>query len=335
MPETDGTDPFPLALLRMGLNRYFVDTLASGALASLLFLIGVSGLAVGQLAAFFSPAPIIWVTARHGKGTGATALLLSSSFVLPFLSLPAVISFTVGSSLLGLLFGLLLARGTGFVKAGVLTAAAVIVLSFSSSAIYLLASGLEPAASLGYQVDEVVGEARTALEELSLRSDSGTPADAETFVDLFRAFLPAVLLITLFLQSTSNGFLALILLSRREPGRWRFPDLRSFSLPDVAVWFLIPVLALQWVPSRPLRTAVLNAAILLLFFYLLQGLSIVIHFLRRWNASRPLRMILVILVLLQPYLLALPLLAGLLDFKFSWRERWPLNPPPPPDGQAS
>lgn len=311
----------------MGLNRYFVDALASAALAALLFLLGVSSFAAGQLSAFFAPVPITWVTARHGKGTGATALLLSSSLVLPFLTLQAVISFTVGSSLLGWLFGLLLSRGTGFVKAGALTAAAVIVLSLASSALYLSVAGLGPASFLEYQVDEIVAEARTALEELSLGSGSGTPADADAVVDIFRTLLPAILLITLFLQCASSGFLALALLSRSDPARWRFPDLGSYSLSDFAVWFLIPVLALQWVPFQPVRTAALNVAILLLFFYLLQGLSIAVHFLRRLNAARPLRMILVILVLLQPYLLALPLLVGLLDFKFSWRERWPLPPP--------
>jgi uncharacterized protein YybS (DUF2232 family) len=225
---------------------------------------------------------------------------------------------------MGWLIGALLLRKTGLAAAAVLAAAAALTLSFAASALHLMAAGLEPGVFLKYQVNELFQKVQIALEDMTQASSQTATYSLEAIVTFFRATLPSFLLITVFLQGAANGWTALLLLRRYRPAQWKLPEASSFALPDILIWVLIPSLALQWAPSHPLGAASLNVMIVLLFFYLLQGLSVAVHFMNRWNTRRPLRMILLIITLLQPYLLVFPLIAGLLDFRFSWRKRWPV-----------
>lgn len=321
--------------MKVVINRYFTDAFLSALLASLLFLLGMSSLAAGPLFAYFAPGPLIWSTCRHGRTVGAAAVLLSTAFVLPFTPLPAALSFAVGSAFMGWLIGALLLRKTGLLTAALIAAAAALTLSFAASTFHLMAAGLEPGVFLKYQVNELFQKVQTALEDMTRGAPAGSGAySLEAVIAFFRATLPSFLLITIFLQGAANGWTALLLLTRYRRSEWKLPEVASFALPDALIWVLIPSLALQWAPFHFLALASLNVLIVLLFLYLLQGLSIALHFMKRWNTGRPLRMIFLIFTLLQPYLLALPLTAGLLDFRFSWRSRWPLVKGDPPDGSS-
>ena len=101
-------------------------------------------------------------------------------------------------------------------------------------------------------------------------------------------------------------------------------------MPEWLVWVLIPTLALCWTPQARVATVALNAVLPLLFAYLLQGLSIALHFAVRLGLTRLSRALFALAFAIYPWLLAAPLLVGLLDFRFGVRARWPLLPPPAP-----
>ncbi len=317
----------------MPFSRSFLEIFLSAAFTVLLYLLGVNGLSAGPLFAFFAPLPVTWSTCRNGRAAGIASLALSTAFTLPFLSLAAVLSFAVGTAFLGWVLGSLLLAGAGLIRAAVFTAPTVVILSFLFSALHFAAADLDPGTFIKHQVRELVLEAETSLEEFSHRSGTGESENVEALLRFFRLSLPSVLLVTIFLQCAAIGHLTLLELSRRRDSRWKIPRPDAFSLPDWLIWVLIPFIALQWAPAQSVRAVSLNATICLLFLYLLQGLSVAIHFLRLLKTGRVLSMILVIILLLQPYLLALPLLAGLLAFRFKWRDRSlpsGSTPPAPP-----
>ena len=81
-------------------------------------------------------------------------------------------------------------------------------------------------------------------------------------------------------------------------------------------------------PADRVATVALNAVLPLLFAYLLQGLSITLHLAARARLSRFGRIMFASALVFFPWLLAVPLLLGLLDFRFDFRGRWPIGPPP-------
>jgi uncharacterized protein YybS (DUF2232 family) len=307
------------------LTRSFLESLVAAAAAAALFLFGIFDTLIGPLGAFFSPAPLIWTTYRNGPASAMAALALSTAMLLPVPPPTAFLSYLTGSLFPAFLLGIFFRRGTGIARSSALAAVAAVLFSLAGSALYFAAAGLDPLPFLKYQVGDMVREAEYAVEALS--GDAGI--SATRLPEFFARTLPSVVLVTVFIQCGINLLIVCRILSRTLAARGATPDMTRFSVPEQTVWVLIPVLALQWAPSAPIRTAALNAAILLLFFYLLHGLSIAAHFLRRMNATRPVRMILIIALLLQPYLLAVPLCAGIVDFRFDLRTRWPLSPGQP------
>jgi len=304
------------------LSRSFLESLPAAAASAALFLFGVFDTLIGPLGAFFAPVPLVWTTYRNGPASAATALALSAAMMMPVQPPTVVLSYLTGSLFPALLLGILLRRGTGIAKSSALAAAAAVLLSFVGSALYFTAAGLDPLPFLKYQVGDVVREVEYAVESLS----GSTGISGARLPEFFARTLPSFALVTVFIQCGVNLLVVCRVLSRTLAARGTTPDITRFSVPEGTVWALIPVLALQWVPSAAIRTAALNAAILLLFAYLIHGLSIAAYFLRRMNVSRPIRMILIIALLLQPHLLTVPLCAGLVDFKFNFRARWPLSP---------
>jgi len=297
------------------ISRRFAECLAASAAASLLFLAGVHDSLVGPLPAFFAPAPLIWVSFRLGPAQALASAALAAAAVLPLAPLPVSISFVAGSALPGVLMGELWRRGRNVVPSASWGAGAVLALSFASSVIYLASAGLEPLTFLRYQLGDMLREAEYAMEAVA----GGPGKPGSRLPSYFGRILPAFAIITVFVQCSLNLLLARYTAARLARPAPSTPDLTAFSLPEKAVWALIPALAFQWAPVPALRTAAVNLVIVLLFYYFIQGLSILFHFARRFHVPRIFVLVLMVVLLRLPYLFAIPLLAGLLDFRFDFR----------------
>ena len=301
------------------ISRRFAACLAASAVACLLFLAGVYDSLVGPLPAFFSPAPLVWVAFRLGRAEALVSSALATAAILPLAPLPVALSFVAGSALPAVLMGELWRRGRGTVLTVSWGVGAALFLSLVSTAAYLASAGLEPLTFLRYQMGDMLREAEYTMEALA-----GGPGEPGSLLPAyFVRILPAFVIITVFIQCSLNLFLVRFTATRLTRATSPMPDVTAFSLPEWAVWGLIPALALQWAPVAALRTLAVNLVIVLLFYYFIQGLSILFHFARRMNVPRLFVLILLIIFLRLPYLFAIPLLAGLLDFRFDFRHLRP------------
>jgi uncharacterized protein YybS (DUF2232 family) len=319
----------------MAVGRYIPESLVAALAAAVLFVFGLTSPLVGPLAGFFAPAAIIWVTCRHDPAHAFVAVVFATGLVIPFVPLPAAISFAIGNALLGWMLGLFLQHGKGIIAASITAAATVMVLSLIASAGHLWAAGLDVAVFLKYQLNDLIREIRTALEQVSQQAPPSADGGTEGILQFFTLAFPAIIYVTVVLEGMANSYVVLLVLSRKAPSSFAVPSLFRFSLPDLLVWPLIAALGTLLLPASGFRTAALNATVVLLFLFLLQGISITFHFFQRWRTARTVRMIFLIAVLLQPLMLTFPLLAGLLDFRFKFRERWPLTPPTAPEEETS
>lgn len=307
----------------MRLSREIADLLPAAGLAALLFATAVLVPVFGQPLGFLSSAPLVWLAARHGLRPGLLGSLLAAAALLPVLPPPVTLIFAVEHAIPAAGLGWALARGKGIARpSGV---AALVIATLLIGGAYLLAAdaGRGPAGLLEEQL-------RAAFAELG-SAGGGQPPDPaslrqfEEILALLRRVLPAIALVGIFLECAVNTLLAARILAARDPA-FKAPDLTAFSLPEWLVWAVIPALGLSLLPQRPVSTVALNVLIPLLLAYLLQGLSIALHLAARAGLSRLGRTLFALAFALQPWLLALPLLLGLLDFRFAFRTRWPLPP---------
>jgi len=311
----------------MRISSELRDLVAASALSALLFTTGVLVPLVGPPAGFVATAPLIWLAARHGRLAGALGGLVATAALLSGLPPPVALIFAIEHALPAWYLGWIVRRDGG-VAAASARAAVVVTTLVIGAALLLATGGQDPVQVLEQQLREGLAE----LGGGSPAGPSGTGAPAplgaglEEVVAFMRRVLPAVTLIGIFLECSLNTLLAARLLARVE-GAARPRDMTAFSLPDWVVWVLIPVLALCWAPVPDVATVALNLALPLLFAYLLVGLSISLHLAVRARFSRFGRTLLVSAFVFFPWLLAGPLLLGMLDFRFSFRNRWPIEPP--------
>jgi len=305
-------------------SRELKDLAVAALLASGFFLAGVLVPVAGPFLGFFSSAPLIWLGHRAGGRLALLAGVLALAALLPVVPPPAAAFFAAEHLLPGCYLGARLTAGRGLaassVRATALAAGGLLAIALGAFAV----SGADPRAFLDRQIEESIGQAQGNLAG----PGAALPPEFEPLLRFLRRTFPALFLFGVFSEAALNGLIVLRLAARALPGSVRLPAVTQFALPERLVWVLIPSLAALWVPQRLVSLVALNLTVLLGFFYLLQGLSIVLHFLARARISRPVFTLLVMVMILQPYLLAIPLALGLLDFRFEFRKRG-AGPQPP------
>lgn len=302
-------------------SRDFLEILAAAAVAAAFFLAGVHNPAIGPLAAFFSPAPLIWLTYRLGPKEAAPAIFLSVAMTMPFLPLPAVLSYGFEHAFPGWLLGLWLSLRKSVFSGSLSVTVVILVSSLAASLALLWVSGLDAPVFLHYQVTSTIRETQGVFKELAAGQPLSASSDLQRIMDFLTRAFPAMIFTGVFLECAANSLLVLKVLSRNPASEAVLPSFGNFRLPEWLIWLYIPSLAASWSSSSALAIAALNITLVLTFFYLIQGLSITVHFLGRSNRYRIFRMLLVVFLLIQPYLLIVPLVIGLLDFRFDFRER--------------
>jgi len=301
------------------------DLAAASSLSALLFASGVLVPLLGPPAGFFSAAPLIWLAARHGWTAGLFGGLLATAALLPALPPPVALIYSLEHALPAWFLGSRIRQGKSIIN-GSSAAAIVVTILMIGAALILTGKGHDPVQVLEQQL-------REGLAELGGDGTGGAVNPAalneslEAALALLRRVLPAVTLIGIFLECSLNSLLAARVLARGNATA-QPRNLTIFRLPEWLVWVLIPALALCWASQARVATIALNAVLPLLFAYLLQGLSITLHLAARAQLSRFSRIMFASALVLFPWLLAAPLLLGLLDFRFDFRGRWPQNPPP-------
>jgi uncharacterized protein YybS (DUF2232 family) len=142
--------------------------------------------------------------------------------------------------------------------------------------------------------------------------------DLITFV---KVAFPALIFINVLSIVSLNLAFALPIADRLGLDRSHVPPLRELSIPPVWVWgliisgfiFLLNVPYLKW-PG-------LNAVLIFLMAYLIQGYSILSFFLKRTKLPGIVIGIIYLLFLLHPVLILLLCLAGLFETWFNFRKR--------------
>lgn len=313
----------------MQLSSEVRDLVAASAFSALLLATGVFVPLLGPAAGFFTAAPLIWVAGSHGPLAGVLGGALAGAALLTVLPPPVTLIFAIEHALPAWYLGWRIRRGRGIV-AGSAQASAVVGALVLGVAVLLSGRGQDPVRALEQQMRESLAELQGAAGDGSqLAGDrAALSAGLEQVLAFVRRVFPALTLIGIFLECSLNSLLAARVLARGGHTA-RPPTLSGLRLPERLIWVLIAVLGLCWTPQRAAATAALNALLPLLLAYLLVGLSITLHLAARARLSRFARALFVSVLIVFPWLLAAPLALGLLDFRFGFRERWPLNPAPP------
>jgi uncharacterized protein YybS (DUF2232 family) len=289
------------------------------------FLLVVLNPIVGFVFSLIAPLPIAYFYWKMGRIAGIALFALSFGLLVAVFQIGGFVEslpffLVLGSA--GIIIPEVLKRRYGIEKTVGLSAAGLAALILAMLAWY----GQILERSILDIVRAYVGD--SVKYSIALYEEIGLPQDQ---IDALREGAPEVAGwivnhgAALFLTSTTffiwlNVLGMRLFFQGRDPAFPDFGDLACWKMPDWVVWFVIAVGVMMIVPEEIVQIIGLNGLIILLFLYLLQGLSIVQFFFRKKNIPRYLRALFYALIILYQYLLVFISAIGLFDIWVDFRK---------------
>jgi uncharacterized protein YybS (DUF2232 family) len=302
-------------------------TLVAAAQATLLFL---SGFFVPLLGMMFTPVPLMLAYVRQGRSEGLSALGLSIAVI------GAIAGWQVAAFLL-LCFGLMavgMAEGlrrhwkpeATALAGGLLPAAALTLVATR----FFLSTNKNPVMFIEAFFKDQRALAEKLYTDLKLTEvAAAVSAVPDTFIHYLVLLLPGIVVTSMILLALACFVLAVRIITRK-PGSapmLAVPSLALWHAPDVWVWGLIVTLVLILVPNETVKFTGWNLAILYSVIYLIQGISIVEHYLRKARVHTLVRGLIHVIILALPPTVACVMALGVVDI---WADVRKVRGPVPP-----
>jgi len=289
---------------------------------------------LGMLVGMLTPVPLILVYLQRGKITG----LLTISTV------GLALFFLVGPQL-----------AIAFITAYGLMAAAMAEstrLSFSFEKILLISTLVPAVLTLVMLFVGLAGEEGSSMKALEgafkdtaesyiqiIEKSGEAPEDVKAFrksvedaIPTVARIFPSFILISTLVGAVINFLTVRYLWLRFYPKKYfEGMDVSRWMLPDVAVWVLIASVGSIFFGPEFSQVLGMNLAIILVFLYFLQGLSVVTHILKTKAFPKWVWVIVFILIPLNPMFFGLIVGMGLFDIWVDFRKIRVL----PPDSMSS
>lgn len=276
---------------------------------------------LGVFLSLLSPIPFVLLRLRHGLLSLVLALSLTTFAVMGLSSPAQAVAFLLEFGLPGILLAETLQRGS---RPEITVAAVAVLLTVGGLAVLVLASDVwtQPISAISQHVERLLADMEAFTARLGLSAEGAAPLyGAGTKL---RAFLVMAFPGMFFAGSllTAAGYAVFLrALMRRwaaqlggvslEPLRW--------ELPEPLVWVFIGAGILYLTGLSWLQAVGVNALIVLISLYFLQGLSIAAFLFQRFQLPRFLAALSVLLLLVQPFLTLVVAGVGLFDVWFAFR----------------
>jgi uncharacterized protein YybS (DUF2232 family) len=283
---------------------------------------------IGFFLVLFWPLPLIVLVVRHGLRWGimaaAAAGVLMGLLVEPLLSLRLVIAFAPA----GLLLGWAFARGLSGVRTFMLTLLAAIAGQAAAVGLLLWVTDVNP---LTMQVDILQSSFDSSLQlyeglGMSEEALARTRADIEEGMKMLNYLFPLVFILMGLFYAVVSYMAGGRILRRLGHNVPQFPPFREWRLPQAFLYmFGFALVGLYWGGTREiswLYQLSLNANVLAIMAGLLQGIVLVHCLLSHYKVSLPLRIVLYVFLIMNPFLAQVTAMTGLIDMLFDYRRRF-------------
>ena len=137
---------------------------------------------------------------------------------------------------------------------------------------------------------------------------------------LFVFVLPAIFINSYMTMAWLNILFIRKILAKKAIVVKSLENLSQWRAPWFLVWGVIGASALMFLPSAIIRIPGINCLIILMFVYFFQGIAVVSFFFQKKNAPFALRMLIYILIAIQPLFMFCVIGCGLFDNWFNFRK---------------
>lgn len=303
-------------------NRNFISGII---ISSLVFLVAGTISIFGSIGAMLAPLPILYYYSKLGRVQGVLIFLLSLLFVviaLRFVDSQATFLnlFLLGS--LGLILSEVLRKNYSIEMTVVYSVVALLALGLIFLLYFSVIQWKGPLYLIESYIAETVKENINIYFQLSGSSEQTEllRRNAGHITRFLTNLFPAIVLVGTSFFVWLNILAGRLLFQKNRMWYPDFGDLSRWKIPDKYVWLVIVSGILILLPVGGVKIVGLNILVILFFFYLLQGLSIVNFYFNKKNMPIFFRILGYFLIFAQQFLLLLVIGLGLIDVWADFRK---------------
>ena len=269
---------------------------------------------VGFLSGLLAPFPAIYFRFRHGRGTAVIITLGATTLLVAVFGIQSGPLYLLQCGVIALMVPELLLKGYGAARTIAWTTAVNMVVLAVMVAAFSVISGQNIHTLAVKEITDSIAQASTIYESAGIKGDDlilmkQTMAVAAA---LLTKIYPA--LATLLLIAVAGCNLVLV---KRFAGRmgleFKIGNFNDFRNPDLLIWLLIAAGFAMLAGNPIITTPALNVLVIISVLYLLQGLAVIMTIIARQSFVGLLRVMLVLMLVFQPYLTALVAALGIFD----------------------
>ncbi len=299
------------------------DIIKGTALTSLVFALSAFMPIVGFFSALLIPLPVLYYRAKLGRAAAAVIAALTLIIMVIIAGRPAIdLIFFIELIWLGFVLSEILEHNLSVEKTIIYTCMAVVVSAFFILLFYSTTAGI----GLGAMVSGYVQSNLELTMQLYQRMGV-TPENVQILSQsldqihyVLVRILPALMVSATLLATWANLLIARPLLKRRNLFYPGFGPLNHWSAPDFLVWCAIGGGMSLMIPNQAIKMIGMNALIVLLVIYFLQGIAILSFFFEKKRFPRILKIFIYCLIALQQILLLLIIGLGFFDLWLNFRK---------------
>lgn len=311
--------------MRSNNTKSMIEGALLAAITIILSILALYMPVLGIFATLVWPVPIVILGIRHGFRISILSTVVAGVFV-AILSGPLQ-AFTVvlGFGFIGIAMGWAIKRDFSPFKILLIGAISSLMSKVILVGASLLIMGINPIT----QEITIMKESLTMIENM-YKGMGMNPESTKTAIEQFSKTLdlmvlvfPGLLLIASFMDSFLTYQVTKAVLSRLGQKMKEFTPFWQWQLPSYTVTLfllgkLFTMLEVYW-PVGVLNILGLNLMVIFSVAFFIQGFSVLAYFLAKWNISKILRIVIVLLIFFNPIIAQLIFWAGMLDILFNFR----------------
>jgi len=278
---------------------------------------------VGIFAWVLLPLPILFYRLKTGRKYSGVIMAATIAILGIVTGQPAFNSLYFGFMMVtGFFLGEFIEQHLSIEKIMIYSGIAVFAVCILAVMIYAMASGHGPVNFItSYAARYQAVSAKIFSDSASMYSDMPIDRQAlEKAGALFVFVLPAIFINSYMTMAWLNILFIRKILAKKAIIVKSLENLSHWRAPWFLVWGVIGASALMFLPSAAIRIPGINCLIILMFIYFFQGIAVVSFFFQKKNAPFALRILIYVLIAIQPLFMFCVIGCGLFDNWFNFRK---------------
>lgn len=275
---------------------------------------------IGIFSGILAPFPAACNRLIHGRIPACIVTLGATAAVTAFFGILAGCIYLGMCGVIGLFMPELLVRGFSGSRTLFWTTAANLTVLFAGVLLYSASTDVNLRQLISAEITSSITQAAAIYEKSGVKGEELdlVKQTMKTVSELMFRLYPALITVMLALMAGCN--LALLKKTATIFGmNLNVGEFVSFRNPDLLVWVLISAGFAMLLPSPLVTTPALNILLLVSLMYFVQGMAVVSMLISKQSISGILRIVLYIMLLIQPYLMAFVAVIGLCDLWVDFR----------------